>query len=158
MSDSQRPHGLQPTRLLRPWVFQARVLEWGAIAFSVLYFSLSTVKHRIKCKIPTRTMLFSVGHTAKSTLHETSGMGSIPCDNTHYPVQRQSLCFQGFAYFIHTMCWFLNKSPEDCWIEWITPGAFGKKATTIPISAFHGGTLLSLSQPAIGISLLFPFS
>ena len=32
--DSSRPHGLQPTRLLRPWIFQARVLEWGAIAFS----------------------------------------------------------------------------------------------------------------------------
>ena len=29
-----RPHGLQPTRLLRPWIFQARVLEWGAIALS----------------------------------------------------------------------------------------------------------------------------
>ena len=34
MSDSSRPHGLQPTRFLRPWVFQARVLEWVAIAFS----------------------------------------------------------------------------------------------------------------------------
>ena len=34
VSDSSRPHGLQPTRLLRPWIFQARVLEWGAIAFS----------------------------------------------------------------------------------------------------------------------------
>ena len=34
MSDSLRPHGLKPTRLLRPWIFQARVLEWGAIAFS----------------------------------------------------------------------------------------------------------------------------
>jgi len=28
------PHGLQPTRLLHPRIFQARVLEWGAIAFS----------------------------------------------------------------------------------------------------------------------------
>ena len=85
MSDSVRPHGLQPTRLLRPWdspgkntgvcchfllqcmkveseskvaqscptlsdpmdyslpgssthgIFQARVLEWGAIAFSSSY-------------------------------------------------------------------------------------------------------------------------
>ena len=36
VSDSSRPHGLQPTRLLRPWIFQARVLEWGAIAFSAL--------------------------------------------------------------------------------------------------------------------------
>ena len=34
MSDSSRPHGLQLTRLLSPWIFQARVLEWGAIAFS----------------------------------------------------------------------------------------------------------------------------
>ena len=34
MSDSLQPHGLQPTRLLRPWDFEARVLEWGAIAFS----------------------------------------------------------------------------------------------------------------------------
>ena len=28
------PYGLQPARLLHPWDFQARVLEWGAIAFS----------------------------------------------------------------------------------------------------------------------------
>jgi len=34
VSDSERPHGLQPAGLLHPWVFQARVLEWGAIAFS----------------------------------------------------------------------------------------------------------------------------
>ena len=35
VSDSLRPYGLQPTRLLRPWIFQARVLEWVAIAFSM---------------------------------------------------------------------------------------------------------------------------
>lgn len=103
-------------------------------------------------------MLFSLGHTAKSTPNENSGMGSTPCDNTHYPMQRQSFCFHGFAYYTHTMCWFLNKSPKDCWIEQITPRCFKRKATTIPISAFHGGTSLSLSQPATGISLLFPFS
>ena len=28
------PKDWQPTRLLCPWIFQARVLEWGAIAFS----------------------------------------------------------------------------------------------------------------------------
>ena len=31
VSDSSRPHGLQPTMLLCPWDFP---LEWGAIAFS----------------------------------------------------------------------------------------------------------------------------
>ena len=34
MYNSQWPRGLQPTRLLHPWIVQARVLEWGAIAFS----------------------------------------------------------------------------------------------------------------------------
>ena len=34
VSDCVRPHGLQPTRLLHPWIFQARVLEWGAFAYS----------------------------------------------------------------------------------------------------------------------------
>ena len=34
VSDSLRPHGLQPTRLFCPWVFQARILEWVAISFS----------------------------------------------------------------------------------------------------------------------------
>ena len=30
----ERPHGLQPTRLLRPWDFPGKSVEWGAIAFS----------------------------------------------------------------------------------------------------------------------------
>ena len=34
VSDSQWPHGLQPTRFLCPGIFQARVLEWGVFAFS----------------------------------------------------------------------------------------------------------------------------
>ena len=34
VSNSLWPHGLEPTRLVRPWNFQARVLEWVAISFS----------------------------------------------------------------------------------------------------------------------------
>ena len=35
VSDSVRPHGLPPTRLLRPWDFPGKsILEWGAIALS----------------------------------------------------------------------------------------------------------------------------
>ena len=36
MSDSVRPHRWQPTRLPIPGILQARTLEWGAIAFSVI--------------------------------------------------------------------------------------------------------------------------
>ena len=38
MSDSSRPHGLQPTRLLCPWDFQARVLEWVSKSLQVAKF------------------------------------------------------------------------------------------------------------------------
>ena len=35
MSDSSQPHGLQPTRSSVHESFQAKVLEWVAIAFSL---------------------------------------------------------------------------------------------------------------------------
>ena len=35
VSNSSRPHGLQPTRSSVHGIFQARVLEWSAIAFSL---------------------------------------------------------------------------------------------------------------------------
>ena len=37
MSDSLRPHGLEPTRLLCPWNLEARILEWVAISFSMQF-------------------------------------------------------------------------------------------------------------------------
>ena len=43
VSDSYWPHGLQPTRL--HGIFQARVLEWGAIAFSTTKATI-TIFHK----------------------------------------------------------------------------------------------------------------
>ena len=37
MSNSVPPHRWQPTRLLCPWILQARTLEWVAISFSASY-------------------------------------------------------------------------------------------------------------------------
>ena len=34
VSNSTRPHGLKPARLLSPWDSPARILEWVAISFS----------------------------------------------------------------------------------------------------------------------------
>ena len=39
MSDSVRPHGLQPTRLLCPWDFPGKSAGVGAIAFSDSLYS-----------------------------------------------------------------------------------------------------------------------
>ena len=30
-----QPHGLYPTKLLCPWISQARILEWVVISFSI---------------------------------------------------------------------------------------------------------------------------
>ena len=51
---TQQPHGLQSTRILHPWVSQARVLEWGAIAFSMIifYFLLFCLSGFWGCQFP----------------------------------------------------------------------------------------------------------
>ena len=46
VSDPQWPHGLQHSRLLCPEVFQARVLEWGAIHSTTIPNSLKLLKIR----------------------------------------------------------------------------------------------------------------
>ena len=43
MSDPQRPHGLQPTRLLRLWGFPGKSAGVGAIAFSELFVYLTVI-------------------------------------------------------------------------------------------------------------------
>ena len=58
VSDSVRPHGLQPTRLLRPWDSPARVLEWVAISFSNAW------KWKVKVKSLSRSQLLATPWTA----------------------------------------------------------------------------------------------
>ena len=52
VSDSQRPHGLQPTRLLRAWDFPGKSSGGGAIAFSNqkrLKLKIQLLSHIIPC-------------------------------------------------------------------------------------------------------------
>ena len=48
VSDSLWPHGLYPTRLLLPWDFPGKILEWVAISFS-RRSSLSRDWTRVSC-------------------------------------------------------------------------------------------------------------
>ena len=51
VSDSWRPHGLQPTGLLCPWDFPGKstgVLEWAAIAFSEVVTLLETKYQKVE--------------------------------------------------------------------------------------------------------------
>ena len=65
--DSWWPHGLQPTRLLYPWIFQARVLEWGCYCPADAY----------KCKMAARLLcsVLSIPCSCSSSL--TRGNMSI---------------------------------------------------------------------------------
>ena len=47
VSDSLRPHGLQPTRLLHPWDFSRQVLEWVPL-HSPKYWAEDLNKHFFK--------------------------------------------------------------------------------------------------------------
>ena len=47
VSNSFQPYGSKPTRLLCPWDFPGKVLEWGAIAFSASSL-LAYYKHLIR--------------------------------------------------------------------------------------------------------------
>ena len=71
VSHSSRPHGLQPTRLLCPWDFPARVLEWGAIAFSEI-FTLRLIKREgvVHVKTEIRHILVAQGHLPKRGIVE----------------------------------------------------------------------------------------
>ena len=74
MSDSLRPHGLQPTRLSVHGILQARALEWGAIAFSRSITVVASKFYVISINVrepnsPTeREPTFHLNHTADSTL------------------------------------------------------------------------------------------
>ena len=81
VSDSLRPHGLQPARLLHPGVFQARILEWAAISFSiiecelVLFCFCSVVKSCLSlcdpvvCSMPGFPVLHHLPEFAQTHVH-----------------------------------------------------------------------------------------
>ena len=49
VSDSQQPHGLQPTRLLPPWDFPGKSTGVGVIAFSEIYIYMVELANICKC-------------------------------------------------------------------------------------------------------------
>ena len=76
VSDSSRPHGLQAPGSSVHGIFQARVLEWGAIAF----FGLSTQQHS-----KTTEMVHQKGKTNKIKLvpqHVSSEKAMAPHSST----------------------------------------------------------------------------
>ena len=61
VSDSSWPPGLQPTRLLNPWDFPGKSMEWGAIAFSEP--ELSGPKCHLVLSLETRVCRYRIAWT-----------------------------------------------------------------------------------------------
>ena len=64
VSDSSRPHGLQPTRLLHPWDFPGMSTGVGAIAFSAITYYRTKVQASVAANLgstsPLPQFLFEV--------------------------------------------------------------------------------------------------
>ena len=56
VSDSLRPHGLQPSRLLRPWDFPGKSTGVGAIAFSGIYITMCKIDNQWKFAVGLREL------------------------------------------------------------------------------------------------------
>ena len=78
------PTGLQTTRLLRPWDLQARVLEWGAIAFSENSYLRHSKTSFIHIYIYVNIILISV-------LLPSFMMGSVSCSLVSNSLQPHGL-------------------------------------------------------------------
>ena len=79
VSDSVRPHRRQPTRLPRPWILQARILEWVAISIS------NTGKWKVKVKALSSVRLFETPWTVAYQAPQSMGFSrqeywsGLPC-------------------------------------------------------------------------------
>ena len=133
MSDSVRPHGLQPTRLLHPWDSPGKRTGVGATAFSDTTLRVTTNGH------------FPMNRTGKPGVLQSTGSQEVGCDRVaeqqHHelfkdvgrkslhallPLTRASI-FSSFAWIWPTLCFFwkpcthrvythcrLNYSPPWC--------------------------------------------
>ena len=87
MSDSQRPHGLEPTRLLHPWDFPGKSTGVGATAFSeqVTLMRLNSEKHQAKSSI-----WMSFGMRQKATEGYYEGQKQVEQGNSTQVVKMES--------------------------------------------------------------------
>ena len=112
MSNSLQSHGLGPTRLLRPWDFQAKILEWVAISFSRRssqprdrtqvshivgrHFTISATRE-VCCGFPCGLVGFPSGSAGEESacnegnLGLTPGLGRSSGERKGYPLQYSGL-------------------------------------------------------------------
>ena len=85
VSDSWRPHGPQPTRLLHPWIFQARVLEQSASAFSKKHATVSQIRNKelfTHCAVLSRSVMSNSFYPMDCNPPGSSVPGDSPGKNT----------------------------------------------------------------------------
>ena len=99
MSDSSRPHGLQPTRLLVRWILQARVLEWGCQTIKVQIHGMYT---------PEWTLTVDFGYTV-----------SIHCRYTGLLTWCVLMCQCRFNCNKFTALMLIMGRPCICWSRYI---------------------------------------
>ena len=96
MSDSLQPHGLYTSRLLNPWIFPARTLEYAAMASS-----------RGSSQTRDRTLMSCIFYITDGsiTAEPPRELGYLILENHKYPA------LMYLSLFIESMCLGGTKSP-----------------------------------------------
>ena len=76
------PHGLQPTRFLCPWIFQARILQWVAFPPPGIFLTWGLNSHLLHC----RQILYLLSHQGSPKMYDESLLGM---KNSGWRVERR---------------------------------------------------------------------
>ena len=124
MSDSVRPHRWQPTRLPRPWILQARTLEWFAISFSNAW------KWKVKVKSLSRVRLLETPWTtAYQALPSMDFPGKSTGVGCHCLLRQHLYCAPKSILLPLALCLsptISASSPGRCEVRIIPEGSRGK--------------------------------
>ena len=80
MSDSSRPHGLQPTRLLHPWDFPGKSTEWAEVALGYFKWRAAPAAKRDPIPADTETLASSASAAAPAAAASASAPAKASAD------------------------------------------------------------------------------
>ena len=111
LSDSQQPHGLQPTRLLRPWDFPGESIGVGCHCLLLIYPPCKTSK---QSSAQSQHLFWDL--LVLQVVRDSSAMSShlflkMVTDENDQP---QLLCWGLYMYFLHTPSWLRQPFLSKC--------------------------------------------
>ena len=138
VSDSSRPHGLQPIGSSVHGIFQARILEWGAIAFSIKHIN-NLLKQILHCISKVFQGSFSLNqHQIRCIWNQLDPFLSFFLSFFFWCEPFLKFLLNSLQYFVCFMLWFTGLEACGFKVPWR-----GIKATTSAVE----GEVFTTGEP-----------